>query len=62
MRADFSDKRKIEVHYRIVSDLRALVKNSGLLGYSKSEKAGLISLLRSHDVSTRKFMEGAQEG
>ena len=50
---------KIEVDYNIVWvwDLRYLAKDHGLRDYSKLRKADLISLLRSHDASTRKSIE-----
>ena len=38
-------------------DLRALAKDRGLRGYSKLRKPDLISLLTSHDASTRKSAE-----
>ena len=40
-----------------MSELRALSKDRGLRGYSKLRKADLISLLRSHDASTRTSKE-----
>ena len=53
----------MEVDYIfLVSNLRSLAKDRGLPCYSKLRKADLISLLRSHDASTRTFTEkGAQE-
>ena len=47
----------MEVNYNIfwVSDMSALGKHWSLRGYSKLRKAGLISLLRSHYVSTQMF-------
>ena len=54
----------MEVDYNIywVSDLRFLAKYRGLRGYSKLRKADLISLLRSHNASTRKpTEEGTQK-
>ena len=47
----------MEVDYNIfwVSDLSALGKYWSLRGYSKLRKADLISLLRSHDLSTQMF-------
>ena len=46
-----------------MSNLRALTMNDRtLMGYSKFRKADLISLIRTHDASTRTSMEeGAQE-
>ena len=53
----------MEVDYKIfcISYLKALVKCHGLQGYSKLRKADLISLLRSHNESTRKFMKGGAQ-
>ena len=59
---DFCDRCKMEVYYKIfsVSDLKALAKDRSLWGYSRLRNADLISLLRSHDASTRKSAEGAK--
>ena len=56
---DFYDRLKIEVDYNIFREpeLRALVKNRGVQGYSGLRKADLISILRFHSECTRASTE-----